>query len=180
MRFDEHKHDGVILIGANRSRGIWANQVQSLGARVTRNGGRMNGSASNHTLLSVALLSALRGITSATVTKLLAKRYDARTKSAFEVRTIDPTFFAALTAVDAMPTLRAIKSLRVPLARQMSRFDLTLNTEPVNNAILAVVDWAGKNVLDPIEVDHESPVLIASIVNGLGTEFQITGAHVRF
>src|SRR5208282_1729225 len=137
MRFDERRFDGAILISASRSKGIWANQIQVLGARVVRNGGRLNASASNHTLLSVALLSALRGITNATATNLLAKRRDGRAKPAFLVRSIDPTFFPALATLTTTrnPTLRSISSLHRPLTRHMARFDLMLETEAANNAI---------------------------------------------
>lgn len=144
MRFDERRYDGAIFVGTNRTRGIWANQVQTLGARVIRNGGRINSSASAHTLLSVALLSALRGVSNATIAHLLSKRRDGRTRVALLVKSIDPSFLPALMALNARktPTLRAVKSLHRPLAVQMARFNLTLETERENNAILAAIKWS--------------------------------------
>jgi hypothetical protein len=183
MRFDAFKYDGALLIGARRDRGIWVNQIQFVGSRVVRNGGRLNNSATSHTLLAIALLSALRSISLKAASELLSKRHDGRAKPVLLVRSIDRTFLPSLAALmrnAQEQKLRAAKSLYGPLVHQLTRFKVVFETERDNNAILACINFASKNIFHPTDVVDLSPALVPSVTNGLSNEFQMTGDHVRF
>jgi len=183
MRFDELKYDGALLIGARRDRGIWVNQIQFVGSRVVRNGGRLNNSATNHTLLAVALLSALRSISLRTASELVRKRHDGRVKPVLLLKSLDQSFLPSLSALmrnAQEQKLRAAKSLYGPLLKQLGRFKVVFETERENNAILACIDFASKNIFYPTDVDDRSPTLVPSVTNGLGRLPQLPGEPVRF
>jgi len=168
MRFDHRAYEGIILIGASRAKGLWANQLQVLGSPVTRNGGRLSSTATNHSLLTIALVSGLRSITNKMSADLVSKRRNGRNKPSLLIKSIDPTFLPALTSAmqkQPGPTLRAIRSLHQPLAKQLSRFKLVLEREEQNPAILAALDWAEHNVLPPAGINDVSPVLLPAAVN---------------
>lgn len=168
MRFDHAKFDGVVLVGARRARGLWAAQFQTIGSPVVRNGGRLNASASNHSLLSFGLISALRSITNKMAAELVSKRRDRRNKPVLLLKSTDQTFLPALQALmkrQSGPQLRVIRSLHRPLAHQIGRFSLMFETEEHNPAILAALDWADHNTLRPADISDVAPVLLPAAVN---------------
>lgn len=168
MRFDHRLYDGVILVGARRSHGLWANQLQTLHSPVTRNGGRLNASATNHSLLAFGLISAMRSITNKTAIDLVSNRRDGRTKPSLLIKGTDATFLQALESLmrrQEGPQLRVIRSLHQPLAHQVSRFTLAFETEEHNPAILAALDWTVHSVLLPVDINDVAPVLLPTAAN---------------
>jgi len=163
MRFDHAKFDGVVLVGARRAKGLWANQLQLLRSPVVRNGGRLNSSeATNHSLLSMALVSALRNISSKMAADLISRRHDGRKKPVLLIKSTDTTFLPALEALirrQQGPQLRAIRSLHRPLAHQVSRFLLVCETEH-NPAALALIEWTEHNTLRPSDISDVAPVVL--------------------
>jgi hypothetical protein len=164
----DRKYDGVIFLGARRAKGLWANQLQTFGTPVVRNGGRWNSSASNHSLLAVAAISGLRSITNKMAAEIVNKRKDGRTRPSLLVKATDATFLPALEALIKRqdgPQLKVIRSLHKSLAHQISRFQLSFALEEQCPPIAAVLDWAAHNVLPPADFSDWSPALMPSAVN---------------
>ena len=164
----DRKYDGVIFLGARRAKGLWANQLQTFGTPVVRNGGRWNSSASNHSLLAVAAISGLRSISNRMAADLISKRRDGRNKASLLIKSNDATFLPALEALIKRqdgPQLKVIRSLHKSLAHQISRFQLSFALEEQCPPIAAVLDWAAHNVLPPADFSDWSPALMPSAVN---------------
>lgn len=175
MRWPQHL-DGVILVGASRQKAVWASQYQFTGVPVTRTGARLNPSATSHTLLTLALTLTLHSITNRMAAEIVTKRNDGRNKLSLLVKTIDETYADALTSMllgQQGPPLRVIRSLYQPLARQLSRFDISFEAEQSNPAILGLLEWTKRSVLLPpgiTEADLAVPAaLMPMAVNSRGS-----------
>jgi hypothetical protein len=138
--------DGVINLVAYRARGVWAAQLRIPGSPTIRTAGRLNSSASAHTLLSVALTATLRSISKPKAAELSGGRF----KPVIELRCSDPTFFAALQAKAQrldQPRFRVGRNFHVELARQLARISPVFVTE--EKSFLALKNWALQTVPDP-------------------------------
>jgi hypothetical protein len=164
LKIDYNEHDGVILLASDKKRGIWANQLVSQTARTTRNAGSTSTSASTHSLLTISLASALRGISKGQALKLTKGE---NRKPRIVVTCDDKTFMPALEALRqndkaavALTPLRAGRNFLKMLAFNMARYELTFRElEAGDYTVASLRDWSIKSVVDPKSVDASNLIL---------------------
>jgi hypothetical protein len=169
-RIEFIEYDGVIHLGADPTKGIWANQTLLRGSRTIRTGGQLPTEASAHTLHVVALTTALRDITKGQAINLVNRAATIIGKPRIVVVVTDPTFADALTAKiqgQQGKPLRAGKNFLVELARQLARFTVTFQTDPGNTSSYSLRHWAKKSVHDPKAVQRIPQALAATVASAV-------------
>ena len=173
MSIDFDKYDGQILLSAEKRRGIWATNTVLRGSRAIKTAGRLPTVATAHTLLVVALISALRNITRAQAEELVSSSNLGIRKARIKVVTTDEAFVAALTAMlkrqkNGTPPLRAAKNFLIELARQLVRFDVTLEAANRKSARHRTLkNWSVTTAFDPKAFETISPVLLPTLVSAV-------------
>jgi hypothetical protein len=145
-------HEGLILLSADDSRGLWAFQSSIRGSRPSRTAGSLPTSASRHTLLAVGLTAALQSITKKQAAGLVSTAKTSIVKPRLCIVSTDPTFADALQAKmkgHAGRPLRTGKNFLIELARNLARFQVTLDTEVENYGVAALRRWAAQTIADP-------------------------------
>lgn len=179
MKWD-YRFDAVVLVACNRAKGVWCNESRSLNLRTSRHGGRLNSSATAHSLLVLALISSLRAYSTKQLADMTSR--SGRVKPAILVKTLDQSFADALSCFlqgQNHDVLRAGKQLKEHLQRLSSRFVVTVECDPYNNGIRSLGQNMTKAVMDPMDVQCESPTLVPAVITMLGNTFE-DGSHVRF
>jgi hypothetical protein len=169
-RFNNETHDGLVLLCADPARGIWSNQVATkVALRAIRTAGTLSTCASAHTLLTVALVNALRCIARKDAQKLTWNLPRTVTKPRLLVISNDNTFLDALSdfnlEAERCVRLKAGQNFADLLRSQIVRFDLTYQTETENIANLVLSDWAGKHVIAPTLLSGFPKSLLPSAIS---------------
>ena len=171
MKDDFTTHDGLILLTANRHKGIWATETRLKSGRRTRTAGQISTSASAHSLLVIGLTAALKSISGRDIRKI--SRYRER-KARLRVISNDATFSTALQAlmkndeaVIANVPLRAGKQFLRMLAKQLARFDIELMTdlEDRSYSFQALKDWVQVHVRSPREQELLPAFMLPVVVS---------------
>jgi len=71
MKIDFRTEDALIVVAANKRTGLWANSTTIRGSKNQKSGGQLETVASTHSLLTVALVAALRNISNRDISSLL-------------------------------------------------------------------------------------------------------------
>jgi hypothetical protein len=83
---------------------------------------------------------------------------------------MDETFADALKAKmqgqEGKP-LRAGKNFLMELARQLARFDITLQTDTESRPVLILKNWSQTSVIDPKAIPSIPPALVPSAVSAV-------------
>jgi hypothetical protein len=138
MKIDRTLFDGGITIAADRRRGLWSYQAFLFGdkRKSSRVAGQLPASASAHTLLSVALTSALRGFSRKRVTDVTG-----RERARLLVTVDDHAFIDAMNQVQGA-RFRAGRNFLGSLKASVSRFDLTFALPSENDHTCDILhDW---------------------------------------
>lgn len=98
-------YDAIVFLTANRRKGTWVSEVRLKNRRRVRTAGRLNASASSHSLMCIGLIAALRSISGNTL-----KRIGSGRKARLKIVSSDATFADALRAL--MINDRAAKPFR--------------------------------------------------------------------
>ena len=144
-------------------------------AKSVRTAGQAPTSTSAHGLLTLALINALKNISKRTARQ--SGRDLLTLKTSLRIVTTDPTFADALRALMAgdkatlaSKPFRAGRNLLALLARELARFEVTLetDTEDAKYQFQALGNWAKLHVRDPREIEKLpailSPVAVAGVV----------------
>jgi hypothetical protein len=174
VKIDWNTHDGLIVLAASPRHGTWANQTVISRRGSTRSGGQAPVEASAHTLLTIALTTALRSVTRNTVAELLDRRHGA-TKPSIMVVTEDQAFAQALQSrvagdrqTAAKTKLRSGKQFLDGLLRQIARFDLTFAGSDSEGGYFDCVllkDWALASVQNPKALTRVPPIFVRSAIS---------------
>ena len=171
---DFNKFHGQVMLSADRRNGVWANQVILNHAKSVRTAGQAPTSTTAHGLQTLALVNALKG-----VSKRQARHASDRltNKTSLLIVTTDSTFVDALRALIerdkktlAAKRFRAGRNLFALLARELARFEVTLETdlEDAKYQFRALSNWAKLQVRDPREIEKLpkilSPVAVSHVV----------------
>lgn len=160
MRFNADTHDGVIMLAADRSRGIWAAEVATRAIKTSRTAGRLNTSASTHTLLAVGLTSVLHSISRKMAARITRPGI---VLPRIVVATDDGDFADSLAQYlqrgQSTTPLRAGKIFRDLLIQQIHRFNVTFESAP-EGPMTGLRLWSRRVVLDPRLVTTVPAVLI--------------------
>lgn len=172
---DFTKLDGRIELTADRRRGVWASQTIVYNAKSVRTAGQAPASTSAHGLLTLALINALKNISKRMANRSIHGRLV--TKTRLQIVTTDATFADALRALMAgdkstmaAKPFRAGRNFLMMLAKELSRFDVTLETDAEDETyrFRALSNWAQLHVRDPREIEKLpailSPVAVAHII----------------
>lgn len=172
---DFTKFEGQVMLTADRRRGVWASQVILNHAKSVRTAGQAPTSTSAHGLQTLALVNALKGISKRQARYAGSDRLT--NKTSLLIVTTDPTFSDALRALIARDRatlgakpFRAGRNLFALLARELARFEVTLETdlEDAKYQFRALSNWAKLQVRDPREIEKLpkilSPVAVAHVV----------------
>lgn len=136
--------DITIRIVADRRRGIWAHMFAHRGVRAIQQAGRISSTASRHTLLAVALLSTLRGITR----KRLERLQITNRKARILVQTLDADFGPAVVELLKQPKTKTKigRNFRDELIWVCRRFDLAFENGEDEGALLSLLNWSRNGV----------------------------------
>ncbi len=150
--FTPQSHDVILDVASIRSRGTYAVNVAVSGFKFVKLGGRVNASASTHTLLSVATIASLRGIRRSQLRAFTGK-------PTLLIRTSDPLFAEAINSRfqgehkvgkqyvnELLPLLRKF-NVEAKVVADNKMQDLLRHWS--SRAVLAYVDNSGPAVLTP-------------------------------
>jgi GMP synthase PP-ATPase subunit len=166
-KMDHNTHDIQIQIDADKRKGVWANLTYGTTSKPLRNAGQLPTTASNHTLLVVALTTGLMNISRTQHGRITAKLNG---KPRLNVVTRDENFYSALTGIVTLdkkaPPLKAGRNFVSTFFRNLARFavSVTLDTDPTN---LALIGWAQKTVVEAKQVANIPATFAASAVSQL-------------
>lgn len=172
MRLDFQTHEALVLIAADDKKGLWSHQsfTKALTKQV-RNGGQLRTEASAHTLLLVALTTALRAISRKNVEKLLQSTPRDVFKPRVVVGCADPSFGDAIRAFMEQnasgKALRAGRNFKELAAKELLRFDLTFEQpEDSDTCLLVLGGWAKNNLIENrLLIPGLLPSAVSAVVN---------------
>jgi hypothetical protein len=155
MRFDPATEEGLVILACDPKRGIYASQTTTKTAlKAIRQAGTLPTTASAHTLLTVALVNALRMVTRKDVAKMSYGLPHGVRKPRLVIISNDPTFLDAVgdfvSKSDNRAVLRAGRNFKDLLGMQLRKFDMTYRTEQENVSALVLGDWAHKAIISPV------------------------------
>lgn len=139
-----------IRIVADRRRGLWAHKISARSQRAVQVTGRVNAEASRNTLLTVALIAALRGVSRRTIETLQPNPNE---KVSIRVATLEPDFGSGverlMNASSQLDTkqLKVGKNLVAELLRLLQKFDVEIVHEPDHTGLLGMLNWSRNAVL---------------------------------
>jgi hypothetical protein len=167
MKIDFETEDALIVVSADRRKGIWSSSSIVRNQRNVKTAGQIETSASAHTLQVVALVSTLKQITRRDITRLLGDT--GKQKLTVVVTSGDKSFLAAINAiVEQQPKdqkLRAGRNFLDILREQLDRFHVVVRQlEPTDKTALVLADWAGKQIAAPKLIAGIPPSLAPTVV----------------
>jgi len=152
LQFNSNQQ-GQIMLVADKRKGLHASSTIHLAAmKSLRVAGQLPTTASQHTLLVVALVTALRMITKAQAEKMIS-RNGKLTKPRLQVVVPDASFADAIQRVgqtDA-PRLRAGKNFLGILGKQLKRFDIDFVTVSGDDLkpLFGLLSFAQQSIVAP-------------------------------
>ena len=145
IRCDFDLYEGQVLLQSDRPHGIWCVRTTLKQGRAVRLAGRVSPEATKHMLLAVGLAAALRSVTGVQWNKLRNIASTPVDRPRLQVVSTDCTFVDAMNELLAKrtggPQLRVGHNLVVTLAKEVSRFKLTLVTEPDSTTTQVLRHW---------------------------------------
>lgn len=170
MKIDFNTEDALIVVAADKRKGVWSNNSLVRNQRNVKTAGSLPTMASAHTLLTVALVAALKSITRRNISKLIEGT--TRIKPTVVVASQDRSFLAAINSIvqnegkETANPLHAGKNFLSILKDQLWRFHLvTRSPEDGDFTILALADWANKQLAAPKLIAGIPPSLAPTIVS---------------
>jgi hypothetical protein len=158
------RHDVLILLNTAPHKRLW---IASLFMRncgpAIRTLGRLP-YANRYSLLSVALVSALRSIKPTHLEKIKSRNSKLRVK----VVVNDSSFAIGLKALqdkEQNDDLRAARNILSDLSALLARYDIDINVERDNKALLSLFNWASKSVYSPLGVGDLPAIFQPSIAS---------------
>ena len=165
MRFDTATHEGLILLGGDKRKGLWASSTILKSSKTVRQAGQLPTSASGHTLELVALASALRSISNSQVSFLMQNAPSSVTKPRLLIMSADKTRDAVTLAAKPLKAGRNFLSM---VAREIGRFELTLQTDIGEDQSIANLSiWAHERILSPKTVGSIAQALRPTAISQL-------------
>jgi len=156
MRIDPLLHESQVIVTADRRIGIWGSQTFSpVFGKSIRNAGQLPTEASAHTLLLVAVMNSLRGITRRQATKMADLAPRGVLLPRVQVLTNDDSFANALRGFQKVDSaahkpLRAGRNIIDFARRQFTRFTLDVQVQNSEDRYVeALLDWAKNQVINP-------------------------------
>jgi len=156
--FSGDPYEVKIQLAADPRKGVWAANTLIKQGRTIRTAGQAPTSASAHTLLVIALTSALQDIGWSQAQTLA--RANHVVKPRVQVLTADATFASAMQRIPAtIAALRAGKNFVGELRRQLDRFTIRVQHVEAREVEL-LKGWAQRKVMDRREIGR-IPVIFA-------------------
>ncbi len=159
MRIDPSLHEVSVIITGDRRVGVWAFESNnSLHKKWTRCAGQISTSASEHTLLLVALTNALRTVSKGQASRLV--QFAPRGVQKPRVRVLTDNYLFADALNDVVPQrvlgdesnrrLRAGKNFLWIARPQLRRFTIDVQLQDRRDPVVEpLLEWARMNVIDP-------------------------------
>jgi hypothetical protein len=167
-RFSIDDFDAQLLLAVDAKKGLWMADWKPSFQRATWTAGQMPTCMTAHGLAAVAIISVLRPLQRKQLDELSQRGARIGQKPRLQIVTSDVSFVAAINAAMAKQgqskPLRTGKNFVVELARQLSRFEVSIAAQPDNRRILSLRNWGQRVVLDPSIPPSLAPVA-ASILN---------------
>lgn len=165
MKIDFKQHDGLLLLASDKRRGIWGSQLLTRGARTVRTAGQIPTTASAHSLLTVALLNTLNGISRGQAAKLAPQG----SKMRLVIASSDVEFVAGLDLLvqgsNALK-LRAGKNFIATLVKKLARFDVkAMVPDAGDKGVFILGNWLSVNALHPASFDDLPQSLAPNVIS---------------